>query len=71
MFVYTIKDVIGITLVVLFIVVFTICRFIVAVRQSKCKHNGFIQEDQACNAHCVQCGKNLGFIGTWKSKRGL
>ena len=39
-----------------------------AIRQAFCKHAGSIGETQACEAICHQCGKNLGFIGTWRKK---
>jgi hypothetical protein len=37
-------------------------------RQSRCKHDGGIGETQDCHAHCLQCGKDLGFIGAWRAR---
>jgi hypothetical protein len=38
-------------------------------RQARCAHDGSVSETSACDAICNQCGKNLGFIGTWRAKR--
>lgn len=38
-------------------------------RQAKCKHDGSVIETSSCDAICNQCGKNLGFIGTWRKSR--
>jgi len=37
-------------------------------RQSKCQHER-VHETRSCDAICLACGKNLGFIGTWRQKR--
>lgn len=34
-------------------------------RQARCRHES-VRETQACDAICQHCGKNLGFIGTWR-----
>jgi hypothetical protein len=39
------------------------------LKQTRCKHNR-VHETRACDAICMSCGKNLGFIGTWREKRG-
>lgn len=36
--------------------------------QSNCKHDEGVNETSACDAVCKECGKNLGFIGTWRDK---
>lgn len=36
-------------------------------RQARCKHDGDVNETSACDAICRKCGKNLGFIGTWRA----
>lgn len=38
------------------------------IKQSRCKHDGSVGETRACEAICAKCGKNLGFIGTWREK---
>ena len=38
------------------------------VKLSRCKHEK-VWEDMACQAHCSNCGKNLGFIGNWRAPR--
>ena len=39
------------------------------LRQALCRHDGRVWENGACDAICRECGKNLGFIGTWRAKR--
>lgn len=51
--------------VFVFIVLLSVPR---AIRQMRCKH-GPVAETQACDAICIKCGKNLGFIGTWREKQ--
>jgi hypothetical protein len=38
------------------------------LKRRRCKHEQ-VWEDGQCNARCRACGKNLGFIGTWREKR--
>lgn len=40
-----------------------------AIRQALCRHDGDVFETSACDAICRDCGKNLGFIGTWRASR--
>lgn len=40
------------------------------LRQRRCSHER-VNEDGACNAWCASCGKNLGFIGTWRERKGM
>jgi hypothetical protein len=35
-------------------------------KQASCKHDGGVNETNACDAICKQCSKNLGFIGDWR-----
>lgn len=37
------------------------------LRQSRCKHVHF-RETGSCDAVCNDCGKNLGFIGSWRDR---
>ncbi|CAJ0710574.1 hypothetical protein LMG7143_01628 [Ralstonia thomasii] len=37
-------------------------------KQSKCSHDR-VHETQACDAICLRCGKNLGFIDTWREQQ--
>lgn len=68
MFIYTIGDLFS----VLFIFVCIIWAAIILIkshlRQSKCKHDGGVNETSACDAICRKCGKNLGFIGNWRNE---
>lgn len=36
------------------------------VEQKLCKHDKGVSETRSCDAICRGCGKNLGFIGTWR-----
>ncbi len=38
-------------------------------KQSRCAHDDRVYETQSCDAICQQCGKNLGFIGTWRKQQ--
>lgn len=37
------------------------------IRQARCKHLHY-HETGSCDAICTDCGKNLGFIGSWRDK---
>lgn len=54
-------------LLVLFLVfcVIFVLELRIARRQSKCSHDR-VWEDRQCRAICHECGKNLGFIKTWR-----
>jgi hypothetical protein len=53
-------------LVFLVVVIVSIPR---KIKQLRCRHLRF-HETMSCDAVCSACGKNLGFIGTWR-KRAL
>jgi hypothetical protein len=36
--------------------------------QVRCKHDEGVTENQACDAFCRKCGKNLGFIGSLENR---
>lgn len=36
-------------------------------RRARCRHDQGVNESMACDAICRGCGKNLGFIGTWRA----
>ncbi len=38
------------------------------IRQLRCGHER-VHETGSCDAICSKCGKNLGFIGTWRKNR--
>jgi hypothetical protein len=64
MFIYTIGDIIGAAILVAIIGMVISKR----IKQHYCKHEKYY-ETMACNAVCVKCGKNLGFIGSVKKER--
>lgn len=55
-------------IVAAFIVISLLVAFPIWLRQRKCNHPR-VNETQACEAICNECGKNLGFIGTWREKQ--
>lgn len=70
MFVWTIGDAIGLLILGVF-GFFAICIQISTwYREFRCKHDGEVKETQACDAICSKCGKNLGFIGSWREAKG-
>lgn len=36
-------------------------------KRARCRHPR-VFENRACDAICSHCGKNLGFIGSWREK---
>lgn len=68
MFIWTIGDVIGVTVVAIMVMIVLFVSIAEWIMKARCKHDGGMNETQACDAICMQCGKNLGFIGTWREK---
>jgi hypothetical protein len=68
MFVWTFSDIV--TIITIAIAVLLTMGFALKayVKQSFCKHDGRVRETMACDVICIKCGKNLGFIGTWRKK---
>lgn len=67
MFVYTLRDIIGFGSLSVFVAVWIIAVTLRWVKQAQCKHER-VFETGACDAVCTSCGKNLGFIGTWRER---
>lgn len=65
-FVLTLSDVLELALGFFVICAAGVVGMSVWLRQSRCKHDGGVNETQACDAICKKCGKNLGFIGKLK-----
>ena len=42
-----------------------------SLTMARCRHDGGVNETQACDAICRKCGKNLGFIGSWRDAQAL
>lgn len=68
-FVWTLSEVVWLTVVALALIVAFIIKACTMIRMSRCKHDGGVNETGACNAICRQCGVNLGFIGAWRKKQ--
>jgi Zn finger protein HypA/HybF involved in hydrogenase expression len=69
MFVWTISDMLGLVAVTITFIIWTALLLCKKIRESRCKHNRAVSETQACDAICQDCGKNLGFIGTWREQQ--
>lgn len=67
-FIWTLNDIIWIVVVSIIIVVTIILSALRWIKQTKCSHKN-VFENGACDAICRDCGKNLGFIGTWKKRQ--
>lgn len=66
MFIFTIADILGIVMTVILSIVVIFNYSKQAIKQYKCKHDGDYCETRSCDAICMKCGKNLGFIGSWR-----
>ena len=62
MFIWTISDIVGVTILVLIGITYILINNPDWIKQITCKHEKY-HETQACDAVCSKCGKNLGFIG--------
>ncbi len=69
-FVVTIRDVATIICVVVVLIACVTPLLLTLMRQRRCLHNEGVTETSACDAICRKCRKNLGFIGTWRMKKG-
>lgn len=72
MFIWTISDVINIAAIALYVIFAVVLLVWIGFRQwrrqRRCQHSR-VHETQACDAICAGCGKNLGFIGTWREQQ--
>ena len=65
MFIWTIGDAIGCAGIIILVLVSGCVGLAKIIRQARCKHDT-VFENGACDAICSLCGKNLGFIGSWR-----
>lgn len=70
MFMLTASDIFALSIGMLVLVYLVISTIKIMIKQARCKHDGGVNETQACDAICRKCGKNLGFIGTWRKQNG-
>ena len=68
MFIYTIGDIIEVAFMVVILVAITCIMILKFMQQYRCSHEKYF-ETMACNAVCIKCGKNLGFIGSVQEER--
>lgn len=67
-FVWTLDSVLTVFAFVVLAIALLLMWIPMAWRQRWCKHDGGIRENRECDAFCQKCGKNLGFIGNWRSR---
>ena len=68
-FVITFGDIFGLIALAIFLLVVGCVYIKQTWEQSRCKHDGGVNETMACQAICRKCGKNLGFIGKWREAK--
>jgi hypothetical protein len=68
-FVITFGDVFGLIALSVFLLIVGCIYIKQAWKQSRCKHDGGVNETMACKAICQKCQKNLGFIGKWREAK--
>lgn len=68
-FVWTLRDVLA--LVSLGLIMLWAFYWVVrdTITEARCPHDGGVNETSACDAICRKCGKNLGFIGSWRERQ--
>jgi len=59
-----------ILLLIAYLVIYGLFQIPRVIRQSRCKHDR-VFETGSCDAVCIECRKNLGFIGTWRDQQKL
>lgn len=69
MFVITFSEVLAAVVVVIFTTLLLVIEVMSWLKQRRCKHDGGVNETQACDAICRKCLKNLGFIGAWRDSQ--
>lgn len=67
MFIITLSDIIFLVILGLFLIWWCGMMISSCIKQHRCKHEKF-RENMSFQAICTSCGKDLGFIGTWREK---
>ena len=67
MFIITASEVIGFIILVIIGILWSIQRVSHYIEHYGCTHEQ-VNETSSCDAICRKCGKNLGFIGTWREQ---
>lgn len=65
----TIAEILGYALLVPCAIVWLVSAVDAQYRQSRCAHDQGIRETRACDAICLHCNKNLGFIGSQQNQQ--
>jgi hypothetical protein len=61
-------EIIALLLLIFMIIAYLVMNLTTYIQQSRCKHDGGVNETRSCDAICKLCGKDLGFIGTEANK---
>ena len=67
MFVITLTETIELIVLSIIAIVWIIYKVLTWIEQAQCPHE-HVNETMSCDAICRKCGKNLGFIGTWREQ---
>lgn len=67
-FIITPGDVLGFAALVVCLLFMAAVGVVRAVKRMLCRHDR-VRETRACDAVCMDCGENLGFIGTYREKQ--
>ncbi len=68
MFIWTIADLLMVSACGLVALIYVGCRAIDFWKMINCSHEKYF-ENRVCQAICVKCGLDLGFIGTVREER--
>ena len=66
-FVVTLGDAVGLGLLIVTCLLVLLGFLYAFIRQCMCTHPEYF-ENRSCHAICRRCGKDLGFLGTWREK---
>ena len=66
MIIFSIVDILALILGLIYLIWVCSLKYKECKKQFMCPHHE-VHETMACEAICDECGKNLGFIGTWRN----
>lgn len=68
LFIVTPSDVVALVVVACIVVTAVVGLVVTLAKQALCKHSR-VFENRACDVVCRKCGKNLGFIGSYRKDK--
>lgn len=64
MFIFNMWDLIAVSFIAYMLLLWIYLGIKQSLKERACNHNDRVKETSSCDAFCVKCGKNLGFIGS-------